>query len=151
MLTRLQRSGIWTWELLSRSEVAAGLFVGSLLLLVASVAIVPMMLRRLPADYFASDGADRPRSWVATLECVGRNLFGLVLLGLGIAMLVLPGQGILTIVASLVLLDFPGRRAILRRIVGLPRVRQAVDAWRRAVGATPFVLPPPDSDSRPLP
>ena len=52
---------------------------------------------------------------------IGKNLLGVFFVLIGIAMLVLPGQGILTIIAGMMLLDFPGRhrtRLLDRRAAG---------------------------------
>jgi hypothetical protein len=130
------------------AEVMVGLALASLVLLLASLALVPSALRRLPADYFIAPPRARARGWGATARTVGRNLVGAVLLLLGVAMLVLPGQGLLTIAASLTLLDFPGRRALLRRIVAIPRLRRGIDAWRRARDLPPLLL---DPEPRPPP
>ncbi|MHC4161679.1 MAG: PGPGW domain-containing protein [Planctomycetota bacterium] len=71
----------------------------------------------------------------------GRNLLGAVLVVAGIAMLILPGQGILTILIGLIVLEFPGKRDLELRLVRRPRVRRAID-WLRAKGKRPpLVLP----------
>jgi hypothetical protein len=70
---------------------------------------------------------------------IGRNVLGGALFVAGIAMLVLPGQGILTIVAALMLLDFPGKRAVLRRAFERPRIRRALDYVRNRFGREPVL------------
>jgi hypothetical protein len=50
---------------------------------------------------------------------------------LGLLMLVLPGQGLLTLLAGLLLLDLPGKRRLERRIIGSPRVLGVVNALRK--------------------
>ena len=69
-----------------------------------------------------------------------KNLFGVILLLGGMAMLVLPGQGILTILIGLSLLDFPGKRALERRIVGRPLVLQAINRIRRKFNKSPLLV-----------
>ncbi len=128
------------WAL--RPGAATALFGASILLIVTSVALVPALVRRLPVDYFVASPPPRPRTARALLGRAARNLVGVSLVLLGVAMLVLPGQGILTIVAGLLWLDFPGRRALLRRIVVLTPLRRAIEALRRNAGAPPLDLPP---------
>ena len=54
----------------------------------------------------------------------------------GVAMLLLPGQGILTILIGLMLLDFPGKRGLERRLVQQPAVWRAIN-WMRAKAHQP--------------
>lgn len=61
----------------------------------------------------------------------------------GIAMLVLPGQGLLTILIGLLLLDFPGKRAVELRLVRRPAIRGFLDRMRQKRGVPPFVLEGP--------
>ena len=70
-----------------------------------------------------------------------KNVLGVVLLLAGILMMVLPGQGIITILVALSLLDFPGRRQLETRLVRQPKVRQAIN-WIRARAGRPPIQPP---------
>ena len=67
-----------------------------------------------------------------------RNAVGWVFVVAGIAMLVLPGQGLLSILAGLVLIDFPGKHRLERRLLGSPGVRRAMNWLRRRAGKPPF-------------
>ena len=108
-----------------------------------ALAAVPRLVVRIPADYFAP-GAERrtrrvsshtaPRLFLALL----RNLIGFVLLMAGIAMLFLPGQGILTILAALALLDFPGKRRLERWLVSRPPVLRTINRMRLRAGKAPL-------------
>ena len=84
----------------------------SVLLFVASLIVVPIVVSRIPHDYFAHQR--RPQSaWankhfaVRAVRVVAKNTVGILLLFIGIAMLLLPGQGLLSIVMGVILLDFP--------------------------------------------
>jgi UPF0716 family protein affecting phage T7 exclusion len=76
-----------------------------------------------------------------------------VLILAGLAMLVLPGQGLLTILVGLVLVHVPGKRRLLRRILRQETVRETVDQLRRQAGREPLILDEPEpedaSPSRP--
>jgi hypothetical protein len=115
----------------------------SLFLFVASVLAIPWFVSRLPADYF-SRNRDRPslieNPRTRTLFHVGKNVVGVVLLLAGIAMLVLPGQGMLTIVVALILIEFPGKHRLQRRLVSRPGILRALNALRRRAGREPLVL-----------
>lgn len=71
-----------------------------------------------------------------------KNLAGLVAVAVGLvlAMPGVPGPGLLTVLIGLMLLDFPGKRRLERRLIGHPAVRGAVDRTRRRFGKPPLVL-----------
>jgi hypothetical protein len=51
-----------------------------------------------------------------------KNALGVLFYLSGLAMLILPGQGLLTIFIGLVLLDFPRKRVLVRRLLGYRRI-----------------------------
>jgi hypothetical protein len=110
---------------------------------VASLLGVPYFLTRLPADYFSRNsqsglGIRTRRSLVrVALRCL-QNLLGFALLVLGVAMLVLPGQGLLTIFAGLLLMDFPGKRRFERWIITRSAVLRGINSLRRRAGYPPL-------------
>ena len=121
------------------------LAVFSVFVFVGSLLFVPWLVVRIPQDYFASD--PRPRTIFADRHPVLRwtaliikNLVGGLLVLAGIAMLVLPGQGVLTIMLGVMLLDFPGKHRLERRIIRLPPVRNSVNWLRRKANAPPLQL-----------
>lgn len=114
-------------------------FVGSLI-------GIPWVLVRLPADYFDTRV---PRRWMAgrhpVLRSVGlalKNIIGVVFLLAGIAMLVLPGQGVLTILIGISLIDFPGKHRLEARLVSQRMVLSAINNVRQRFGRPPLVLAP---------
>ncbi len=117
----------------------AGVTVASLACFVGSLLALPWLVARAPVDYFMREHAsDDP--WFGR---VVRNGAGVVLLIVGVAMLVLPGQGLLTILLALSLLDFPGKHALLRRMVGRKSVAKALQWLRAKAHRPPFELPSP--------
>jgi hypothetical protein len=112
---------------------------------VASLLAVPWLVVRIPRDYFAP-GATPRLPWaerhpaLRLAFAILKNVLGLALLAAGLAMLVLPGQGLLTIVVGLVLLDFPGKHALLRRIVMQPPVLESINWLRRRAGREPLIV-----------
>lgn len=126
-----------------------GVFVGASLAIgtmIGSLFIVGVLLVKLPATYFQEFHsrdlwADR-HPLLRILARGGKNVLGaiLVVLGAVLALPGVPGQGLLTILAGLMLLDIPGKRRLERRIVGRPRVLRAVNRLRRRFGSPPLVL-----------
>ena len=128
------------------------LAVLSVVMFFGSLALIPMLLARIPADYFARSESPftswRRRHPLASAALqVARNLLGVVLLLAGLAMMVLPGQGIITVLVALTLLNFPGKRRLELRIVRQRQVRGAIDWIRRRAGRPPLVIPEPPSDA----
>ena len=121
-----------------------GLTVFSLVACVASLLCASWAVRHLPVDYLLSDHAlDRPRTAGGLLLRVLRNGVGLVLFMLGLLMLVLPGQGVLTILASLSLMDFRGKRRLEARLMLSPRVFVLINRFRSRAGVPPLLSPGP--------
>ena len=71
---------------------------------------------------------------------VAKNLLGVVLIVSGIFMLVLPGQGLLTIFVGTVLLNYPGKFKLERWIVTRPRIKRLINRLRRYAGHPPLTF-----------
>ncbi|MDX5333698.1 MAG: hypothetical protein LPK58_06595 [Gammaproteobacteria bacterium] len=114
---------------------------------IASLALLPWLVVRIPPDYFhqrhpfLDELRDRHPvlRWALFLL---KNLFGALVLLMGIAMLVLPGQGLITIMIGLLLLNFPGKFALERWVVTRPGVLRAINWMRGRYGHLPITLPP---------
>lgn len=101
----------------------------------ATLIAVPIILIRLPQDYFSFPHRHRipwqsRNRFLRVPLLVIKNLLGVLFILLGILMLVLPGQGLLTIVIGLVLLEFPGKYNFERWAVNRPPVLHAIN-WIR--------------------
>jgi len=125
-------------------SLAAVALCFSVVVLVLGALLVPLVVMRMPADYLLRDAhASRAQTRQSPLRLIGvvlRNALGALLLVAGIAMLILPGQGILTILAALSLLDVPGKRRLERKLLALPAVRAVITAIRNRAGRPPLQL-----------
>ncbi len=113
----------------------------------ATLIIVPWFVIRIPSDYFSDSNIERRRMpWpnrhplVRRILLAGRNVLGYVFLVVGIAMLVLPGPGILTIVVGIILLNFPGKYRLERWMVERRPVLRSINWLRRWAKKIPIVL-----------
>lgn len=119
---------------------------GSVLAIVAALVGVPWVVTRLPHDYFSRDHRETWREsydeplFAVVLGFV-KNLFGAVLLLLGVVMLFTPGQGLLTLLAGLLLMNFPGKYRLERWLVMRPGVLRALNWLRERGGHLPFQAP----------
>jgi hypothetical protein len=127
--------------------LAGWVFTLSILMFVGSLLLLPVLVARIRSDYFVRR-TPPAESWLGQHIAVWvtfyavKNLLGVILLLAGIAMLVLPGQGLLTMLVGITLLNFPGKRRLELRFVRLPRVLKAINWMRRRAGRPPLVLPP---------
>ncbi len=120
--------------------------VVSLLAFFGTIAIAAFVLIRLPSDYFRP-GIIRPfmANWPRPARWVGlfiKNVLGLLIVVIGIALSLpgIPGQGLLMILLGLMLLDLPGKRAIIHRIVRLPRLIVTINKLRARFGKAPLIV-----------
>jgi hypothetical protein len=122
----------------------AGLVLGiSLGMLIAGALVAPILIVRMPADYFVrhSEGERESKASIArTVMRVLKNALGLLLVLAGVAMLVLPGQGILTLLIGISLLNFPGKRRFQQRLLRIHAVERVVQAIRHRAGRPPLEL-----------
>lgn len=118
--------------------------IASAAMLVISAIAIPYLIVRLPADFYVENNHPRhlfqDRPVVRMVFLTVKNTAGAVLLVAGILMLVLPGQGILTILAALALLDFPGKRKMEMRILHRPAILKSVNWLRRRAGREPLAF-----------
>lgn len=118
----------------------------SLAIIVVSALAVPVLIRRMPYDYFLEDSSRsrwmrRRHPAIRLTLLVLKNLLGAVLLAGGVIMLFTPGQGLLTIVVGLFLLNFPGKRRFETWLVSRPPIHRAIGWMRRRAGQRPLELP----------
>ena len=110
-----------------------------------SVTVVAWVLVRLPADYFRNEhhrvflwaDAHPLLRWTAL---IAKNLLGglLVVLGAIMSLPGVPGQGLLTILIGIMLLDFPGKRSLERALVSRPAVKRSINRLRERFGTPPL-------------
>jgi hypothetical protein len=117
------------------------LTAASAAMLIGSAIVVPWIVVQIPRDFFAEDR--RPTSRFAfehpilrVAFFVLRNLLGMLILLVGIAMLVLPGQGLLTVAVALIILEFPGKYQLERRIIRIGPLLNSIN-WLREKSNVP--------------
>ena len=124
------------------------LIILSFVSFVIGIVLLPVLVTRIPADYFShpnrqrlSAGSSHP---LVRLLIMGvKNLLGMVLVLAGLVMLVTPGQGVMTLLVGLMIMNYPGKYKLERWLVTRPKVLPAVN-WLRAK----FHHPPLEMDER---
>lgn len=136
-------SEFWASLTLQRVLLGLGLFLISLA--VSALAIGVVMVK-VPPDYFSIHHRREfmaGRHWlVRSSAVILKNLLGLVLIVVGILLSLpgVPGQGILTILLGLIMLDIPGKRPLEAKIIQQPRVLSAVNDLRSRYGKAPLIM-----------
>ncbi|MEH0022684.1 MAG: PGPGW domain-containing protein [Desulfobacter sp.] len=116
----------------------------SLFFFLFSLAAVPWLISRIPETYFsdlealASEGSPS-KAGIITRGI--KNIAGFLLVLMGIVMLFIPGQGILTILAGLILSDFPGKTAIVMALARKKNIRTGMNWIRKKKGVLPLKFP----------
>ncbi|PXW85445.1 putative transmembrane protein PGPGW [Nitrosomonas sp. Nm84] len=128
------------------TDMLVGLTIASIVGFVGTLIAIPWILIRLPSDYFDTRV---PRHWMKdrhpVMRIIGlmiKNMIGVVFLLAGFLMLFLPGQGLLTMLIGISLMDFPNKRKLEARIVGQHTVFNAVNKMRQKFNQLPFTLKP---------
>lgn len=106
-----------------------------------SLLLLPWLLGKIPVDYFTRPRD--PHKWQVLIQprTLIRNLLGLPIVLAGVAMLVLPGQGILTIMVGLGIMNFPGKFELERWVITRKGVLKALN-WIRKKGRHPPIEEP---------
>lgn len=123
--------------------IGASIFLGSFLL---NLAIVSFILVKLPADHFSKNR--ETKFWhgrnpaLNAAKVIGKNILGIFLVGLGVVLSLpgVPGQGLLTILLGIMLLDFPGRDRLEQKLLSKPSIVNTINRLRGRFGKPPLVL-----------
>jgi len=138
-------TALLAWLDTYQNELAA-LGTISVLLLLVTILATPWLVSLLPINYFrSSDRHPVLPGWIGVAWSITRNTAGVVFMVLGIAMLVLPGPGIVCFIMGLSLCEFPGKQRFLRALIArYPRILTSLN-WIRAKSGKEELLPPTDS------
>ena len=131
---RVHEGALWTIGVLSVAT------------LVVTLIVIPVLVIHIPVDYFQRRKRN-PRSYqgryavIRLLLLALKNILGIIFVVAGLAMLLLPGQGFITILIGIMLLNFPGKLALELRIIRQPVVLRTIN-WMRARANKPALEVP---------
>jgi len=136
-------SSFWASLTWGNILLGVGLFLASLLLSFLAIGIVMV---KIPENYFSSHYQQDflpNSSWLVRWGAVIlKNILGVILVVLGVILSLpgVPGQGVLTILLGLIMLDIPGKRPIEARIIKRPTILAAVNDLRARYNKPPLVM-----------
>ena len=111
-----------------------------------SLAAVGLFVVLLPPTFFLANGRRRfmhgRHPGLRWTVIALKNLLGLtlVVVGLGLSLPGMPGQGLLTILIGLILMDFPGKKRLEQKIIGRPKVLGSINRLRARFKKPPLLL-----------
>jgi hypothetical protein len=123
--------------------IGALIFLGTFIL---SLAIVSIVLVKLPADHFSKSHKTKlwsgPNPALHAAKVIGKNVLGALLVIVGIVLSIpgVPGQGLLTILLGIMLLDFPGKHRLEHKLLSRPGVVNTINRLRGRFGKPPLEL-----------
>ncbi|MFT5499323.1 MAG: hypothetical protein ACI9TH_004738 [Kiritimatiellia bacterium] len=124
----------------------------SVITFVGTLIIIPILVARIPPDYFMPDRVSRGR-FVDThpvlrlVALILKNIGGLVFLVAGIALLALPGQGLLMMLLGILLLNFPGKTRLELWLIRIPYVLEGLNKIRQKAHRSPLQIPDEESSA----
>jgi archaellum biogenesis protein FlaJ (TadC family) len=108
----------------------------SLITFFGTILLMGVLILMIPTDYFSNP--KRRKSFLITkrpllgvILLIVKNLIGLIFLIVGFLLLFIPGQGILTIMIGIILMNFPGKYRLERKLVQRPGVLQGINKIRK--------------------
>ena len=119
------------------------IFVGTFFV---NLGIVSLILVKLPADHFSKSRKTKfwagPRPWLHAAKVIGKNIGGILLVALGVVLSLpgVPGQGLLTVLLGIMLLDFPGRHRLEQKLLSKPSILNSINKLRDRFGKKPLEL-----------
>src|SRR6476469_7198107 len=126
--------GAMTWR---GFLIGALIFVGTFFI---NLAIVSFILVKIPSDHFSKKRQTKfwsvPHPVLHAAGGVGKNIGGLLLVAIGIVLSLpgVPGQGLLTVLLGIMLLDFPGKHRLEQKLLSRPSIVNAINKLRARFG-----------------
>jgi hypothetical protein len=118
----------------------------SVVTFIVTLIVIPILVVRIPAGYFTEDNSkpilsSRQLSFFPLLSIIIKNLFGIIFILAGFSMLLLTGQGFISILIGIMLINFPGKRTLERRIVQQAFVLHTINWIRARANRPPLKMP----------
>lgn len=136
-------AGFWDSLTIKDVLIGVGLFALSLSLSFLAIGIVMV---KIPENYFSphytQDFLPNSSWFVRWGAVILKNALGvfLILLGIVLSLPGIPGQGLLTILLGLIMLDIPGKRPLEAKIIQRPAILSAINNLRARYNKPPLIL-----------
>lgn len=127
-------------------KLYGGWFLGaSLVMIITSIIGLRYFIIRMPPDFFVKPHGlkiNHHHSIISAILYIFRNILGVIFVIVGLVLSIpgVAGQGFLTILVGLLLLDFPGKRKLTLKIARKPVIRNVINNIRIKAGKSPLIL-----------
>ncbi|MBL7067394.1 MAG: hypothetical protein ISS29_05995 [Candidatus Marinimicrobia bacterium] len=116
----------------------------SALTFLGTILMIPVLIIRMLPDFFDPEQRaiylQRRHPVMRFILVLLKNILGLLFFFSGFVMLFMLGQGLLTMLIGLSLINFPGKRNLERYIIQHPRVLPVINSLRKKAGKEPLRL-----------
>ena len=127
------------------SSILSWLAISSLFIFFFSILAINFVIKIIPVDYFDSTKRElspfktsSPIIWL--IFFIIKNITGYLLILGGILMLVLPGQGLLTILLGLIFSDYPGKYKLEKKLITIKPLYRYINWVRKKSDIEPIKL-----------
>tara|TARA_B100000767_G_C19751781_1_gene531146 strand:+ start:1821 stop:2261 length:441 start_codon:yes stop_codon:yes gene_type:complete len=130
----------------SYSSILISLGGLSILILLLSIVGMGWFIAQIPEDYFIHDKR-QAKQWnkysseAKIAIMISKNILGGIMIIGGLFLLILPGQGLLTMIIGLLLIDYPGKFKLEQKIISIPSIFKSLN-WFRAKAKKSNLLHP---------
>ena len=120
--------------------------LSSILMFFGTMVGVGITIVFLPSDHFVKEDdkslfVNVKNPWLRILYLIVKNAIGVLFIVAGLVMLLLPGQGLLSLLVGLSLTDFPRKRRVIRFIVKRKAVMKSANWLRKKFNRPPLQEP----------
>lgn len=109
-----------------------------------TILMIPVLIIRMSPDFFdpkqRAPYLQRRHPVIRFILVLLKNILGLLFFLSGFVMLFIPGQGLLTMLIGLSLINFPGKRNLERHLIHHPKVLPVINSLRKKAGKEPLRL-----------
>ncbi len=130
---------IFNWNIIFWGMAALLLsFALGTMVLIAVVATLPPTFLQTPDSSLGGTPANPVLSWVRR---IGKNFIGLLVMAFGLVLALpgVPGPGLPIVLVGLMLVDFPGKQRLLKKLLSVPGVLGGINALRVRLGKPPLI------------
>ena len=127
------------------SSILSWLAISSLFIFFFSILAINFVIKIIPVDYFDSTKRElspfkTSNSIIWLIFFIIKNIMGYLLILGGILMLVLPGQGLLTILLGLIFSDYPGKYKLEKKLITIKPLYRYINWVRKKSDIEPIKL-----------
>ena len=125
-------------------QILVAISLVSLVAFAVTLAVIPIWIKRMDRDFFIRKKRHTIRNTPFLRRfpiIIMKNITGIVLLAAGFIMLFIPGQGVLTMVMGLTLVNFPFKQQLQIKVLRLKSVQATLNWIRRKTTQTELRFP----------